>query len=125
MEKIRPNSSLKQSLNKFKTASQIRLPRQCVIEPIFTAKINKTRLKKLHYTKVYFFPKNTFLASPLHQPLQLRVGFDAGNFGVHEREDLLFDLAIICVDGGLHRIVAGGVAEVGDDRDWAVGLHLG
>ena len=124
MEKIRPNSSLKQSLNKFKTASQIRLPRQCVIEPIFTAKINKTRLKKLHYTKVYFFPKNTFLASPLHQPLQLRVGFDAGDLGVHEREDLLFDLAIVRVDGGLHRIVAGGVAEVGDDRDRAVGLHL-
>ena len=63
--------------------------------------------------------------SPLHQPLQFRVGFDAGNFGVHEREDLLFDLAIICVDGGLHRIVAGGVAEVGDDRDRAIGLHLG
>ena len=62
--------------------------------------------------------------SPLHQPLQLRVGFDAGDLGVHEREDLLFDLAIVRVDGGFHRVSSRGVAEVGDDRDRAVGLHL-
>ena len=73
---------------------------------------------------MYFFSKDPFLASPLHQPLQLRVGFDTGDFGVYEREDLLLDLAIVCVDGGFHRVVARGVAEVGYDGDWAVGLHL-
>ena len=63
--------------------------------------------------------------SPLHQPLQLRVGFNAGDFRVHEREDLLFDLAIVRVDGGFHRVSSRGVAEVGDDGDRAIGLHLG
>ena len=62
--------------------------------------------------------------SPLHQSLQLWIGFDAGDFGVYEREDLLLDLAIVRIDGGFHRVVAGGVAEVGDDGDRAIGLHL-
>ena len=73
---------------------------------------------------MYFFPQNAFLTSPLHQPLQLRVGFDAGDLGVHEREDFLLDLAIVRVDGDFHRISSRGVAKVGDDRDRAVGLHL-
>ena len=82
----------------------------------------------LLFNYVYMYVNNCFdqaLYSPLHQPLQHRVGFDAGDFGVHEREDLLLDLAIVRVDGGLHRVVTCSVAEVSDDRDWAVGLYLG
>ena len=36
----------------------------------------------------------------------------------------MLNLAIVRVDGGFHRVSSRGVAEVGDDRDRAVGLHL-